>query len=107
MEFMKTVDSWFLALVVVLLGLFFVWAVQYIFNGIKQSIADLGSTFANSIDELKKLITDLYDHRNDHEKRIVAIETKCAWEHEYDRPRQSGGRRSYDAVCEPSKDSID
>lgn len=106
MEFLKTVDVWFLSLVVVLLGLFFVWAVQYIFGGLKQSIEDLGKSFASSVNELKELVKELYDHRNDHEKRIVAIETKCAWEHEYDHPRTSAGRRFYDPPTIPKPDEL-
>jgi len=77
MEFLKSVDTWFLILVVVLLGGFFLWAVKYLFDGIKQSIIDLGNSFKESIGELKELVKELYNHRNDHEIRIVRIETRC------------------------------
>ena len=107
MEFLKTVDTWFLVITVALLGAFFVWSVQNIFSGVKESIKDLGATFERSLEKLERLITDLYDHKSNHESRIVAIETKCAWEHEYQTPRSSAGRRFYDPSTIPKSNEID
>lgn len=95
MELWKTVDTWFLILMVVGLGAFFVWAVQYILTGLKQSIIDLGETFRVSINKLEQFITDLYEHKGDHETRISVLENVVG----IPAPlplRQSGGRRKYD-----------
>lgn len=99
MDFFKTVDTWFLVIAVTILAAFFVWAVQYIFNGLKESIAKLGATFTESFSRLEKSITELFNHRNDHATRLVALETKCALHHNDDAvipQRMVGGRRPYD-----------
>lgn len=82
-DFLKTVDSWFLILAIILLGGYFLWSVNRLFE-------NLGST----IEDLKKLITELFNHRNEHESRITALETRCGLMHGDD-PRL-GGRRYYD-----------
>lgn len=69
-DIVKTIDPWFLNLLVIILAAYFLWSVKGLFKDLRESIL-----------ELKKLITELYDGRNDHEKRITALETKCAWEH--------------------------
>lgn len=108
MDFLKSVDTWFLVLAVVILAIFFVWAVQYLFNGLKTSIENLGISFQNSVEKLEKMISNLYAHRNDHESRLVALETKCVWEHgveppAYNHPRLSPGRRTYDPPTLPKE----
>lgn len=82
-DFLKTVDSWFLILVVIFLGGYFLWSVKGIF-----------SDFRSTINELKELIKELFENRNDHESRITALETRCDVMHGND-PR-TGGRRYYD-----------
>lgn len=66
LELMKTVDNWFLILAVFIFGSYFLWSIHRLFMGLQQSI-----------EELKKLITDLFEHRNGHETRITALETRC------------------------------
>lgn len=76
---------------------FFLWAVKYLFDGIKHSVDQLAISFDRSIGKLEILIKELFHGRNDHEARIIAVETKCSFMHpEYDHKRQSGGRRNYD-----------
>jgi hypothetical protein len=103
MEFMKSVDTWFLIMAVAVLAAFAAWAVQYLFVGIKTSIERLGEQFEKSLEKLEKLVTELFSHRNNHEIRLVALETKCAWEHrdDFEPPRMSGGRRPYDPPIVP------
>lgn len=69
-DLLKTVDNWFLIMAVVFLGGYFLWSVQRLFSSLQASI-----------DDLKKLITDLFEHRNGHEMRITTIETRCAIMH--------------------------
>ena len=69
-DLLKTIDPWFLNLLVMLLSAYFLWSVRGLFKDLKDSIRDL-----------KQLISDLYDHRNDHETRIVALETRCNERH--------------------------
>lgn len=76
--FLQQIDTWFLIMAVALLGGFFLWAVKYLFNGIQASIEKLGATFKESVDRLEIMIKELFNHRNDHEIRIVRIETRCA-----------------------------
>lgn len=67
---LKTVDNWFLILVVVLLGGYFIWSVQ---KGLESLL--------KTIQELKDLIEELFNDRNSHEKRIVRLETRCVIKH--------------------------
>ena len=99
MDVLKTVDTWFLIIAVVLLAGFFVWAIQYIFSGLKESISSLDKSVKESAAKMEKLIDELFNHRNDHESRIVALETTCHMRHgadDYSGTRRSGGRRHYD-----------
>jgi hypothetical protein len=82
-DFLKTVDSWFLILVVIFLGGYFLWSVKGLFSNLQATL-----------DELKSLIKELFEHRNDHEARLTALETRCDVMHGND-PRP-GGRRYYD-----------
>lgn len=85
-EVIKTIDPWFLNIAVIGLASYFLWSIKALFKDLKESITDL-----------KALIKDLYDHRNDHESRIVALETKCAYQHgDPEAVRQGPGRRSTD-----------
>lgn len=81
--FLATVDNWFLILLVVLLGGYFLWSVQRMFNGLLESI-----------NELKQLIKGLFEDRNDHESRLTALETRCDLMHGDD--TREPGRRYYD-----------
>lgn len=89
-DMIKGIDPWFLNLAVGCLAAYFLWSVKGLFNDLKDAIKDL-----------KELIKDLYEHRNDHERRIVALETKCTLQH--GKPvggvdRQGAGRRSNDGI---------
>jgi hypothetical protein len=66
-DLMKTVDTWFLVVCVILLGGYFLWSVRNLFSDLKESIQ-----------ELKETIQKLYDLRNDHEGRIKVLETRMA-----------------------------
>ena len=88
LDIVKSTDTWFVNIMFAILTAYFLWSIKGLFRDLKDSIS-----------ELKKLITDLYEHRNEHERRITSLETKCSWEHgdiNYTSTRQSGGRRSYD-----------
>jgi len=67
MEFLKEVDKWFLILAVFLLGVYFLWSVKKLFGDLKESINDL-----------KNIIKELFDTRNNHEGRIVILETRMS-----------------------------
>ena len=87
MEFLKGVDPWFINMLAFVLALYFVWSIKGLFRDLRVSI-----------DDLKKLIQDLYEHRNDHEHRITALETRCDIQHgsEFPTQRQGHGRRKTD-----------
>ena len=104
MDVLKTVDTWFLILTIVVLAGFFVWAIQYIFSGLKESIHNLDQSVKSSAEKMEKLIDELFNHRNDHESRIVALETTCHMRHgsdDHNPARMSGGRRYYDPPVPP------
>lgn len=87
-DLVKTIDPWFINLLVIVLTAYFLWSIKGLFSDLRESISDL-----------KRLVADLDLRRNDHEMRIIALETKCVWEHgesNYNPTRQSGGRRLYD-----------
>ena len=86
-DIIKTIDPWFLNMSVIGLAVYFLWSMKALFKDLKDSI-----------NELKALIKDLYDHRNDHESRIVALETKCTVQHggDYEPIRVGAGRRAVD-----------
>lgn len=65
-DILQSTDKWFLVLAVLLFGGYFVWSVRRMFEDLKDTIR-----------ELKNTIRELFDHRNDHETRITAIETRC------------------------------
>ena len=67
MELLKSVDTWFLILAVALLGGYYLWSIRNLFNDLKKSI-----------DELKLWIQELFKIRNDHESRIVKLETRMS-----------------------------
>ena len=85
-DLVKAVDPWFLNMSVVGLAVYFLWSIKGLFRDLKESIL-----------ELKSLIQDLYNHRNDHENRLVALETRCKYQHgDVDAVRQGTGRRLAD-----------
>jgi len=65
-DFLGTVDRWFLVVAVVVLGGYFLWSIKNMFHDLQDSIRNLQQT-----------IKELFEHRNDHEVRLTAIETKC------------------------------
>ncbi len=84
-EFLKSINTWFLVLSVMILGGWFVWSVRNIFDN-----------FTISLDKLNKLIEKLFDKHDghesrldDHERRISAQEGRCDVIH-------GSGRRSSD-----------
>lgn len=69
-DFLKTVDQWFLIIAVMVLSGYFLWSIKRLFDDLKATIK-----------ELKDTIKELFDHRNDHETRITALETRCDMMH--------------------------
>jgi len=69
-EVLKGVDNWFLVFLVIVLGGYFLWSVQKMFAGLQETIL-----------ELKNLIKELFEDRNDHGERIKAIEARCEERH--------------------------
>lgn len=73
-DLLKSVDTWFLVfLVIVLSGLVSALIGYFIFS-MKQLFANLMKT----IDELKDLIKELFEDRNGHAERIKALEIENA-----------------------------
>lgn len=93
MDFFK-MDNWFLVFMFIVLGGFFVWAMQYILAGLKDSIHSLDESFQRSAEKVEKLIQELFVHRNDHETRISILERQCI--KHVDEITAHGGRRWYD-----------
>lgn len=81
-DLLKSVDSWFLVLVVIALGGWFVWSVKNIFDGFTRTVGDL-----------QKLIDKLFDKHDDHESRLSELEGHCKAMHG---GPDTGGRRFYD-----------
>ena len=79
-EILKSVDTWFLILAVVLLGGWFVWSIRKLFGNLEKALQDLHD-----------LIEKLFDKDADHEKRISLLEGRCN-----SLPHCDGGRRFYD-----------
>lgn len=44
---------------------------------ILMMLAIIGYLIKSGFEEIKSLIKELFEHRNDHESRIVKIETRC------------------------------
>lgn len=65
-ELLKSVDQWFMILAVILLSGFSLWSVKRWTEGLTQAIQ-----------ELKETLKELFEDRNDHAKRITALETRC------------------------------
>lgn len=65
-DILQSTDKWFLVLAFLFFGGWFVWSVRRLFEDLRETIQ-----------ELKDTIKELFDHRNDHETRITAIETRC------------------------------
>lgn len=66
-EFLKTVPVWFLIVMVIMFGGFSLYSV-------KQMFASLQAT----LQELKDLIEELFNNRNNHESRLNVLETRCS-----------------------------
>ena len=102
------VDTWFLVVLVAALGGFFIWAMQRILAGLEGSIGKLDASFQKTAGKMETLIEELFSHRNNHENRIVALETRCDMQHgivpqNHTPQRQSGGRRAYDPATPPEE----
>lgn len=69
-EFLKGMPSWFLVFLVVLLGGYFLYSIKQLFAGLTDTIK-----------ELKDLIKELFEDRNDHAARITALEARCDERH--------------------------
>jgi len=72
-DFLNGVPAWFLIFLVIVLGGALSVIGSYLIFTLKQMFAGLQST----LQELKDLIKELFEDRNDHEARIKAIETRC------------------------------
>jgi hypothetical protein len=88
LELLKTVDTWFLLVVIVclfgvvsMLGGYFLWSVKRIFSDLRESL-----------ENLEELIQRLTTRDNNHEVRLRVIEERCKLE----LCAHPGGRRSYD-----------
>lgn len=94
-DILKGADAWFVNFIVIVLGCYFVWSVRGILKDLKDSIKDL-----------KTVIKELFEDRNKHEVRIIALETKCAYMHGdngpgvYEYPRHAGRRALDPQPCE-------
>ena len=65
-QLLQSVDQWFLVISVMILSGYFLWSIKRLFDDLKSTIK-----------ELKDTIKELFDHRNDHETRLTALETRC------------------------------
>lgn len=91
-DILKSVPVWFLIIAVLLLcsaltlfGGYFLWSIKGILAG-----------FKDAVEELKSLITKLFDKHNDHETRLSLLEGRCDATHgPHSHP---GGRRGYDPL---------
>lgn len=63
---LQQADQWFLVLIVIALSGYFLWSVKRWIEGL-----------TNAIQDLKETIKELFDDRNDHARRITALETRC------------------------------
>lgn len=63
LDFFKSVDQWFLILVVALLGGYFLWSIKNLFSDLKFSI-----------NELKQLIQNLSESHTGLDKRILVLD---------------------------------
>jgi hypothetical protein len=98
MQFLTSVDTWFLIIAVIVLAAFSGWCLKYLFDGIKKSISDLGLTFEKSAEKMTRMFEELYNYKNSHETRLTALETRCDMQHGIPYP---GGRRPYDPIVTP------
>ena len=85
-DLLSTVPGWFLVIavillvgVVTLLGGYFLWSVKGILSGFKEAV-----------EELKELISKLFNKHDDHETRLSSLEGRC------DAMHGPGGRRVFD-----------
>lgn len=69
-DLLKSVDSWFLIFLCVLLGGYFLYSIKSLFAGLQTTL-----------NELKSLIKELFEDRSTHESRITALETRCTERH--------------------------
>jgi hypothetical protein len=69
---LKGVDTWFLMFLVVVLGGYFLFSIKQLFAGLQGTLK-----------ELKDLIKELFEDRNDHAARITALEVRCAERHNH------------------------
>jgi len=72
-QLLSSVPVWFLIFLVIVLGGAITVLGSYLIFSLKQMFKGLQST----LQELKDLIKELFEDRNDHEARIKAIETRC------------------------------
>lgn len=63
---LEQADPWFLRLAVLILSGYFLWS-------IRRVLAD----FSNQVKDLKTLLGKLFDHHDDHEKRLSRLEGTC------------------------------
>jgi len=66
-DLLKSVDTWFLIMAVLFLGGYFIWSMKKLLTDFRESIA-----------EVKKFIEELFKDRNNHESRIVKLETRMS-----------------------------
>lgn len=61
-EFLKTVDTWFLVFLVIVLGSYFLYSIKQLFKGLSEAIT-----------ELKDMIKELFRDRNEHAVEIASL----------------------------------
>lgn len=77
LELLKSVDNWFLIIVITLLGGWFVWSIRKIFTGLEESIKDLNKTIAKLFDNDKNFEHRLSTLEGEHKaKTCLAVREK-------------------------------
>ena len=69
-DLLKSTPSWFLVFLVIILGGYFLYSMKQLFKGL-----------SDAIQELKNMIKELFDDRNDHSERLSRLEARCEERH--------------------------
>lgn len=72
-ELLKSVDQWFLIIMIMVLSGYFLYSVKRWTEGLTAAI-----------NELKETIRELFEDRNSHAQEIAAIKARCEARHSKD-----------------------